>query len=459
MSFQSDPAHIQEVSLAGVTAIEIQAARLDLIIEADPEFDDDVARLLADSGADAPELSLSGSRLRVTQVGRYRGASPPVLKLPDHSHLPSLGANISRGNLSIENVATTLAINLDSGNLQIIGGEHDTAANISSGNVSIRQREGDVACSISSGQFTISGCDGDIAINMSKGDAEIRDSKGSLSLQVDKGNVSVSRPIEQHLRIAATKGDVSIQGGSLTFADINVNSGDINSTARLLFTEVAEPAGDDLDDIDEIEDAIGDVADALDEEVRFNLGSVEFIASEAGVRISAGGTERFVAGPEGVQVRRSDGTPVFSANEYGVRVGSSTGKSGSEHFRFRTNRGSISLDISEDQPARVELIVNRGSVQSDIPLVEVGRPGPRSSTRRYVGVSDSSETDRILVRALTNRGDIRVRTARATRETAQSTGVSNRESQRRQILGALAEGRISADEADILLAAMERESG
>lgn len=467
MSFQGDPAHIQEVSLTDVTAIEIQAARLDLIIEADPELDD-VARLMSDSSANAPQISAHGSRLRISHDGRYRGSSTPVLKLPDHSHLPSLGANISKGNLSIERVPTALAINIDSGDLQITGGEGDTAANLSSGNVTVRQREGDVACNIDSGHLAIAGVHGDIAASMSRGDVDISNSRGTLSLRLDKGDVTVTRPIEQHLHLLVTKGDIRIQGGNLTTADVNVTRGDITSTARLLFSEEAEledEIEDELDDIDEIEEAIDEVVEALDEEVRFNLGSVEFIASEAGVRISAGGTERFVAGPEGVQVRRSDGTPVFSANEFGVRVGTSTGKGGNEQFRFRTNRGSISLEVSEDQPARVELIVNRGSVQSDIPLVEVGRPGPRSSTRRYVGVSDSSETDRILIRALTNRGDIRVRTARATpppppREPAYQTGsVSNRERQRRQILQALAQGRITADEADILLAAMERESG
>ncbi len=231
-----------------------------------------------------------------------------------------------------------------------------------------------------------------------------------------------------------------------------------SSTARLLFTEPAEPQDEPDVLLGEVEEAIDEVVEALDEEVRFNLGSVEFIAGESGVRVSTGGTERFVAGPEGVRFRRADGSLIFAASDQGLRMGASE-RGGKEHFRFKTGRGSIMLDVAEDQPARVELILNRGEIQSDIPLVEVGRPGPRSSTRRYVGVSDSSETDRILLRALTQRGDIHLRLAKPPREATRTDGISTRDRQRRQILEALSRGRITASEADILLAAMERESG
>ncbi|MEZ4570596.1 MAG: hypothetical protein R2849_09775 [Thermomicrobiales bacterium] len=438
-----------------LTGIEIDAARLDLVIESDPDLID-AAQLLAESGIDAPTLSMRGTRLVLNHDGRYRGTTAPVLKLPA-SDLPTIAANIARGNLTVDNISATLALNISSGNLRISGGEGDAAVNVSSGNATIRQREGNIACHLDSGNLGLAGCRGDFGLNISKGNADLLDCGGEVRLRVDKGNVTAIRPIEQQLQVSVSKGNVRVQGGSLESADIDVARGNVNSSARLLFTEPAEPT-DEPDDLGGFEEAIDDVVNALDEEVRFNLGSVQFIASEAGVRLSTGGTERFVAGPDGVEFRRSDGTPIFSASERGVNVGTSR-RGGNEHFRFKTARGNISIEVPEDQPARVELILNRGSVQSDIPLVEVGRPGPRSSTRRYVGVSDSSDADRILIRALTQRGDIQVRQASAAREQAQPGGTSTRERQRRQILEALAQGRITADEADILLAAMERESG
>lgn len=450
-----NPAAIQEVSFDDLSGIEIRAARLDLVVESDPELNG-VAQLLAESGTDMPVLAMQGTRLTINHDGRYRGSTAPVLRLPE-TELPALAASISRGNLTIDSITATLALNISSGNLRINGGEGDIAVNLSSGNAAIRQREGNIACHLDSGNLSLTGCRGDIVLDVSKGNIDLLDCGGEIRMRLDKGDVSVIRPAEQQLRVSVSKGDIRVQGGSLISADIDIARGDINSSARLLFTEPAEPA-DEPDTSGGFEEVIDDVVNALDEEVRFNLGSVQFIAGEAGVRLSTGGTERFIAGPEGVEFRRADGTPIFSANERGVNVDTSR-RGGNEHFRFKTGRGSISIEVPEDQPARVELILNRGSVQSDIPLVEVGRPGPRSSTRRYVGVSDSSDTDRILIRALTQRGDIQVRSARAPREQAQSGGANTRERQRRQILEALARGRITTDEADILLAAMERESG
>ena len=457
MSVHSNPPSIQEVAVPDLTGIEIRATRLDLIVESDDSLDD-VAQLLADPGSGAPELTSRGSRLVVTQEGRYRGSSTPVLRLPA-VELPTLAANISRGNLTLEQIEASVAVNIDSGNLTVRGGVGDIAVNVSSGDAMIRQREGNIACRVDSGQLDLSECRGNLALNLSSGNVGLRDCHGGVDLQLSKGDVTVLRPVDQRLRISSSKGNVQIQGGTLVAADVDSTRGNIASTARLLYSEAHAPV-EDPDELDEFEAAIDDVVESVDEEVRFNLGSVEFIAGDSGMRISTGGTERIVAGPDGLVVRRGDGSPLFVANERGVSTGPAARRSGNEQFRFKTGRGNISLDVPQNQPARVELIVNRGDVQSDIPLVEVGRPGPRSSTRRYVGTSNSSESERILIRARTSRGDIRLRSAIPVREPArQQSGESNRARQRREILRALAEGRLTPDEADVLLAAMERESG
>ena len=456
MSVHPDPAAVQEVPFAELTGIEIRATRLDLVVEADSDLTS-TARLLVDPDSGAPELTMQGSRLILRQEGRYRGSSAPVLQLPA-GDLPTVVANISRGNLTLENIVASIAINISSGNLSISGGEGDSAINISSGDVAIRHREGDIACQVSSGAVSISRCHGAAGISTSKGDISIHDCSGDLSLKLGRGDVAVVRPIDQHVNISGSKSDIRIQGGSLASADVNISRGDIKSTARLVLVE-SRP-GSDEDDLSDFQEAIDDAVGATEDEVQFNLGSVQFTAGESGLRLSTGGTERLVAGPEGLVVRGSDGEPIFVANERGVSAGMPARK-GDEQFRFRTSRGSITLDVSADQPARVELIVNRGDVQSDIRLVEVGRPGPRSSTRRFVGVSDSSETDRILVRARTDRGDIQIRSVEAPREPshAAAAGMSTRNRQRRQILESLAAGKLTAAEADVLLKAMEREAG
>lgn len=456
MSTYSNPAHVQELSLDDVNAIEIQSERLDLVIEADPELVG-VARLLAESSAEAPEFTRRGDRLRIKQNGRYRGTTPLVLKLPPVD-LPTVGINLERGNLSVENLATTLGINIGSGDLALSGGDGDVAINIASGNAAVRSREGDLACRIESGNIDLQQCSGDIALSVATGNITARECSGNMAVNVERGEIVLVRPVEQHLRARNTRGNVLVQGGSLKSADVEIVRGDVHSSARLLFTaQEAEPV-DDLDEaLGVLDEALEDVATAM-EEVRFNLGSVEFIAGEGGLRVSTGGTERFRAGPQGLIIRGRDGKPIFMASEQGIITGSEARRRREEHFRFATTRGNIMLDISDDQPTRVELIVNRGTVQSDIPLVEVGRPGPRSTTRRYVGVSDSSETERVLIRARTNRGDIRVRTHDASREAARQARPGDRDRKRKAILEALAQGKLTPDEADILLAALERDS-
>jgi hypothetical protein len=478
VSQRPDAAYIQELPLNDASGVEINGARLDLIVESDPSLQG-VARLLADSPEGAPHLSLRGTNVRLSQDGHYRGTAAPVLRLPA-TGLEGLAANLSRGNLTLENLALNIAVNIDNGNLKVSGGDGNMVVNVSKGELFIHDRDGNLACRVHNGNIDLARCRGELVVDVSKGNVRARECGGSLRLKIGSGDVSLTRPVEQQLTIQAAKSDLIIRGGSLTAADVDLARGDINSSARLLFTTPAEPdeefAGEDAGSEEQVldfSDVLSDVIGGIEEEVQFNLGSVQFVAGEGGVRISSGGTDIFQAdeggvrisrggtdvfraGPEGLIVRRRDGTPIFVANEGATITGPR--RRGNEQFHFATGRGSIVLDIHEDQPTRVELIVNRGSASSDIPLVEVGRPGPRSSTRRYVGVSDSSESERILVRAHTNRGDIRVRSVAAERERPPSSGRSDRDRQRRAILEALARGKLTAEEADILLAAMEREA-
>jgi hypothetical protein len=78
-------------------------------------------------------------------------------------------------------------------------------------------------------------------------------------------------------------------------------------------------------------------------------------------------------------------------------------------YDIETHSGNIMLDVPYGAPMRVEALVSSGEVRSDVPLVTVGRPGPRGSTQRYVGGTTPGDEPRMSLRLKTDRGDIRVR--------------------------------------------------
>jgi hypothetical protein len=139
-------------------------------------------------------------------------------------------------------------------------------------------------------------------------------------------------------------------------------------------------------------------------------------------------------------------------------------------FDVQTTKGDISLDVPSNVPTRVETIINSGDVHSDIPLVSVGRPGPRGATQRFVGVSGSpGAADRLSIKLMTNRGDIRIRSVahpvtppappRPPRQPSSpvSPERTGREERMRSILDSLSRGDLSVTDAERMLAELERD--
>lgn len=466
---------MQRQPLDGVTSIELDADRSSFVFEADAALGNFI-ELHAEPGDNAPIMTRTGDRVKITQDGTYESDAPPVVRLPT-GKVPSLGVNIDRGSLSInfDGVEADIGVNIDRGNVRISGGQGSTGINVDRGNVQIMNRTGDLGCNIDRGDLMVKGVAGNAGLNLDHGNASISDSSGKVSLNVDRGEVSIARPQEQTLRISASNGSIAIRHGSVRGLTVNTDRGNILSRTRLL----PGPRDDeDMSDDDIVHEAVVDVevdsivdealADAgihrEGESVRFNLGSMVFEAGEEGVRIARGGQEVFRASPEGVEIRGRDGKPIFAATDQGVRYrGRDIGQTG-QRYQFNTGRGNIQVDIPADLAARVELIVNRGQAESDIPLVEVNRPGPRGSTRRFVGVTDSSDTERVLVRASTGRGNVEVRrrpigapSPPAPPAPPSAPGAASRDERRRAVLDALSKGKISVEEAQKLISAIERE--
>jgi hypothetical protein len=166
-----------------------------------------------------------------------------------------------------------------------------------------------------------------------------------------------------------------------------------------------------------------------------------------------------------------------AAGEMGVKPG---------EFDVETANGDIAVHVPAEQPLRVEALVSGGDVRSDIPLVSVGRPGPRGATQRLVGGTSPGNGGRLNLRVRAERGDIRIRAMRyapaapsvpaaplaptaptppapPTPPTPPTPPMpaaprSEREEQINAILNQLASGSLDVAEAERLLEALEQES-
>lgn len=475
---------IQDQSLDEVTSIEVDAERVSFVFESDAALDN-VIELHAEPAGNAPSLARSGNRIKISQSGQYMADSTPVVRLPA-GKLPGIYVNLDRGELAFEldEVETDIALNLDRGNVRISGSSGNTAINVDRGNVQVRDRTGDFACNIDRGNFALTGGAGNTAVNLDLGSATVTGSSGTLNLNVDKGDISILRPLEQAIKLSASNGNIEIRQGSVRSLTVETDRGNITSRTRLLPGAVDDEdpdidddieAGGDIDetvdealadaDIDSIVDEALADAGISGESVHFNLGGISFEAGEEGVRIVRGDHEMFRASPEGVEIRGRDGKPIFAASDRGVSLRGRDIGGGGQLYQFSTDRGNVHVDIPDNLAARVELIVNRGRAESDIPLVEVNRPGPRGSTRRFVGVTDSSAPNRVLVRASTGRGNVEVRRRPLAPPTPptppappSAKGAAGRDARRRAVLDALSKGKISIEEAQTLISAIERET-
>lgn len=403
-------------SLEGISRIRIDCEDIELSVEADPSLTDTIQLTVPESGNNLPSLLRQGDEIVIYQRGRYRaGRRTPTLSVPEQG-CPPISCSHDKGDLNFERVNASIEVKHGSGDVRLDGGAGDFALSGGKGDVQVLNRFGNVALKVGSGDVRLSRCQGNCSISLGKGDlfaeafdgglvvksgsgdVAASDGTGSLIVNTGSGDVLITRPRGQQIVVSTANGDVSVRNGSVSGLRVRAAKGDIMSSAQFLLptlqqepieTNIAsQPAADD---------------DSLTTRILRSKG-VEFLAGDQGVRISSPGFQ-LEAGDQGVRISR--GKFQFEAGDHGVRV--SSGGDGHGDFDLETASGDIMVELPSGVPVRVEALVNGGDVRSDVPLVSVGRPGPRGSTQRFVGVTDPQAGARLNVRVKSDRGDIRLR--------------------------------------------------
>jgi DUF4097 and DUF4098 domain-containing protein YvlB len=501
-----DESEIQDVpfdpgALEGIARVRIDCEDVELVFESHSGLTDSV-QLVVQGGNNAPSLVREEDELVLVQRGRHRsGGRPATLLLPE-SGCPPITGRHEKGDLQLDRVNTPVTLRHGSGDVRIAGGagavelEHgkgDVSLGDQSGVLTVKSGAGDVrasrcrgpiSISLGKGDVSVEGGEQDVALKVGAGDVQTVDCQGALAVQVGAGDITVTRPRGSSLAVKTGSGDVAVKSGSLTAMAIQVGRGDITSSAQLLLPPRRERTEQDDANAPDTQSTEPDDDNPVARILRAK--GIEFLADDKGVRISS---PSFQLEASDAGVRISKGGLAFEAGEHGVRL--VTGGSGraSGTFDATTGGGDITVDVPAGAPIRVEALVNGGDVRSDVPLVSVGRPGPRGSTQRFVGVSDPQAEERINLRLKADRGDIRIRSVAGMRvqpsftaptpptpptppapptqvhvgvvhsspdaPTARITAAPTRDQQLRAILDALSRGEISVNEADRRIAALE----
>lgn len=442
---------LQQVSLDGVTELRVNCETVDLAFETDTSLSG-VAQLIVEPAQHAPVLHRSGSELLLEQQGRFRGRVTALVRLPAEQ-CPGMAVNVSKGDLSFNDVPAAMALNLGMGDLVVRGGAGEIALNLGKGDVRISDRSEAIAVKVGMGDVAINRCKSPIVLEVGKGDVALARCEADIDLRLGSGDVAVGHPEGGYVTIANGSGDIAVGGGSVSGLKIHTARGDIASTARLVLRpedtryEADKDAMFNVDDFVEGVDVMG-----------VNLGELAFEANDEGLRVARGNRDLLRLGPEGIHISR--GGREISLGPDGIRVGGAASSVGPDHFTFDTGKGDIHVDLPSDLALRVEILAT-GDVDSDVPLVSVGRPGPRGTTKRLVGVRDGGEAGpRANVRLKTGRGDVALRTVRVPAAPPpakpESRTEMDRDERARVILEALSRGDLSVSEAERLLAALDR---
>lgn len=452
---------MQQISLVGITELRVDCDQMDLTIETDASLSN-MVQLICEPAQNAPMLKRADSRLEIRQSSRYRGRVRPLLRVPAID-CPDTAVKIGKGDLVVGQMHATLGISLGMGDIAISNASAPVGIKSGKGDVSLTDIAAEVGIKQGMGDVSIRGCAGEVVISVGKGDVSVTDAGPDIEVSSGNGDIHVRRSLGGLLRLSTGHGDIAIDKGEASTTQIKTGNGDISSTLRMVVDELVpdqqaeEDASAGAPELgpSEVFD-LGDLSEFAD------LGDLGFAAGEHGLTISRGGKDIVRLGPDGIQVRR--GKHDLSIGSDGIRYGAGSAVSyNDERFTFDSGRGDIAVDLPNDLNLRVEVLMT-GDIHSDVPLVGVGRPGPRGTTKRFVGVQDTAKTSspRVGVKVHTKRGDATIRLVKVEPRVqeerapaAPSLDTVAREEQARVVLEALATGALTVEEAERLLEGLD----
>lgn len=226
----------------------------------------------------------------------------------------------------------------------------ETRIRVRNGDVELAQARGGIDARVDHGDLEIKGGRGELAAKLGAGDVKVETYAGPVALASGTGDVGMN-DIEGPVTIQTGNGDVTLRGGRGDVA-VQTARGDLLIRDRdAASAEVKTGAGD----------------------VSLNGGTIESVAVQTGM------------------------------GDVQCRAGLGPG-----NHEFTTGAGDIAVAVPRDLSARIDATTVSGSIDSEVPLVAVGKRGPKSVLgRRLVGgIGESGARAEIRIRSV--RGDVSI---------------------------------------------------
>ncbi|MDI3341325.1 MAG: DUF4097 family beta strand repeat-containing protein [Sphaerobacter sp.] len=296
--------------------------------------------------------------------------------------------------------------------------------------------------SLRTGDMRLTAPRGDVRVRLDRGDLDVTEGAGELEAKVGDGTIRVERfrgPVAIHsgagdVKLERVDGKVAVQSGA---GDVILRGGSGAVGLKL------------------------GVGDAVIDERQSDRLTVRLGSGDVIIRGGASAETSVQNGLGDITCRATLGL--------------------GQHD-FTAGSGDIVVGVPRDLPARIEVVTARGDVSTDLPLVSVGKRGPRSVLGRRLVGSVGEGKERAELRVRTVRGDVDLRWLAATGEApaAEPAHAASpappepagdaaiplgppladawqaRESEERAILTELAAGRLTVAEAELLLDALAR---
>lgn len=243
----------------------------------------------------------------------------------------------------------------------------------------------EVRCRTAHGDVEVKGLSADVFARTGRGDVELSDGRGRAEAETGRGEVSVES-WQGPVRAQTGHGDIEAEriGGDL---EARTGSGSLE---------------------------IDDVAGRVDAHSGHGNVVVGRLVGEASLHTGHGDVVATDLAGANLTAHTGHGEIALGGRLAGVRASTGRGKivcrcalaEGSHELT--ASHGDIVLDLPADAEVRVDAVTGHGRVETNLPLVKVGRPGPEGAHgRRFVGSVGSAEP-KATVLLRTGRGDIRI---------------------------------------------------